>query len=307
MKVLNAPGGVTQLRFLPDGQRLIVEANAWFHVLTIETGESIPLSSSKKVLPADWNFRQSHEVAVPSAGDWFYVIGDGYLRSFLLKDCSPRPVPEIHNNFRHVAVSASADRVLAVVPGTYSGNIPWKPMRLCAIDTSPTGDQARFDMPLPPEYQRLVGILPDGKRFVTLEDMKIRIRDLSDGRELASGKHKIHGGDWAQLSPDGRHVGTLGRHSMYVTDLEPLAKPRLISGSSNNNNFISFAFHPANGTMAVIHGGPTLVKIYDVATLKQTLVYKWKLGPLGAVTFSPDGLLGAAGSADGQIVIWDVD
>lgn len=74
-----------------------------------------------------------------------------------------------------------------------------------------------------------------------------------------------------------------------------------------SHHFVSFAFHPDGRTLAVIHGGPTLLKVYDLATLRLARTYRWKLGPLGAVTFSPDGMRGAVGSRDGRILLWDVD
>ena len=59
--------------------------------------------------------------------------------------------------------------------------------------------------------------------------------------------------------------------------------------------------------MAVIHGGPTLVTVYDVETLKPVHKWNWKLGPLRSVAYSPDGTVGAASSEDRRIVVWDVD
>ncbi len=35
--------------------------------------------------------------------------------------------------------------------------------------------------------------------------------------------------------------------------------------------------------------------------------WNWKLGPFQSVAYSPDGTVGAAGSEDGRIVVWDVD
>jgi WD40 repeat protein len=159
---------------------------------------------------------------------------------------------------------------------------------------------------VPGGFRTLAGFLPDGNRFVTVEDV-VRIRRVADGEVLASGRHKIAGAAQPHVSADGKFLGTFGYTSMYVVDLETFAKPRRISGTGSFGNFVSFAFRPDSRSMAVIHGGPTLVKNYDLATLAQTHIFKWKLGPLGALTFSPDGLLGAAGSADGRIVLWDVD
>jgi WD40 repeat protein len=115
------------------------------------------------------------------------------------------------------------------------------------------------------------------------------------------------GAQQPQISPDGTRLGLVGYGSMYVWDLTTLEKPRKISGSSNFGDFRSFAFHPNGKTVAVIHGGPTLVKVYDLATLERVQTWKWKLGPLTSVAFSPDGTLGAAGSEDGRIIVWDVD
>ena len=102
-------------------------------------------------------------------------------------------------------------------------------------------------------------------------------------------------------------IGLIGYGKMYFWDLTTLDKPRKIGGSSSFGDFRSFAFHPNGKTVAVIHGGPTLVKVYDLSTLERVRDWKWKLGPLQSVAYSPDGNLGAAGSKDGRIVVWDVE
>jgi WD40 repeat protein len=57
----------------------------------------------------------------------------------------------------------------------------------------------------------------------------------------------------------------------------------------------------------MIHGGPTLVKEYELPGLRLRHRYKWSVGALESVAYSPDGTLGAAGSADGRVVVWDVE
>ena len=67
------------------------------------------------------------------------------------------------------------------------------------------------------------------------------------------------------------------------------------------------------------------IRLWDVQSLKPTLALdaRWyacypdgkmtfskdgrKLGPLQSVAYSPNGDLGAAGSEDWRIVVWDVD
>jgi WD40 repeat protein len=49
------------------------------------------------------------------------------------------------------------------------------------------------------------------------------------------------------------------------------------------------------------------VKVYDLPTLRLRHKYQWKVGPLNSVAYSPDGLLGAAASQEGKVVVWDVE
>jgi WD40 repeat protein len=111
----------------------------------------------------------------------------------------------------------------------------------------------------------------------------------------------------SRISPDGRFVGIIGYHSMYVYDLPKPGKPRRISGSRSSGDFYGFAFHPNGRSIAVIHGGPTLVKEYTLPDLTPLRKRNWKVGPLRAIDYSPDGTMGAAGGRDGRIVVWDAD
>lgn len=65
------------------------------------------------------------------------------------------------------------------------------------------------------------------------------------------------------------------------------------------------AVHP-NGTLACSRTNGT-VCLWDVDNQKLLRTLDWKLGKLVSVAFAPDGGLGAAGTEDGQVVVWDVD
>jgi WD40 repeat protein len=51
----------------------------------------------------------------------------------------------------------------------------------------------------------------------------------------------------------------------------------------------------------------TTVRIWDARTWQEHTTYTWQIGRLLNIAFAPDGLRAAAGSDQGQIVIWDVE
>lgn len=49
------------------------------------------------------------------------------------------------------------------------------------------------------------------------------------------------------------------------------------------------------------------VTLWDADTCEVTRTYDWKAGRLVSVAFSPNGALGAVGTEDGKVIVWDVD
>ncbi|WP_439626699.1 WD40 repeat domain-containing protein [Gemmata sp.] len=65
------------------------------------------------------------------------------------------------------------------------------------------------------------------------------------------------------------------------------------------------AVHP-NGTVACSRNNGT-VCLWNLERCELVRTLDWKLGKLVSVAFAPDGTVGAAGTEDGRVVVWDVD
>ena len=65
------------------------------------------------------------------------------------------------------------------------------------------------------------------------------------------------------------------------------------------------AVHP-RGPIACARTNGT-VTLWDANTRQPARTLDWKTGRLVSVAFSPDGALGAAGTEDGKLIVWDVD
>jgi WD40 repeat protein len=68
---------------------------------------------------------------------------------------------------------------------------------------------------------------------------------------------------------------------------------------------VRIAFHPGGRLLGI--SGSSEVTLLDVDGLRQVASFDWKIGPTCGLAFSPDGTLGAVSSADGRIVVWDID
>ena len=82
-------------------------------------------------------------------------------------------------------------------------------------------------------------------------------------------------------------------------------RPKQLKGESRQH-LTNIAFHPSGRYLAVT-SNDTTVKLYDTATWQLAKTFTWNIGRLRSIAFSPDGLLAAAGSDSGKIVVWDVD
>jgi WD40 repeat protein len=294
MLVLAAGARVTQVRFLPDGRLLVgtwAAGDAELGVWTLPAGPPVRIPLSVRQV---WDGH--NQLAVLGGGDRL-LLGLGGLVTVSTADGQPVPGgPDGPAN--QVIATPDGRRVVAAYPTPDGGTV---------VYGLATGERAWETVHPYTDPQRLVGFLPAGERFAVVGSQQVAVRSFApDGKVEATPYHANSARD-PQLSPNGRHAGIIGYSAMYVYDTAALGKPLSIKGSGNFGNFVGFAFHPAGRALAVIHGGPTLVKLYDLDTLKLRAKLNWKVGKLTCVAFSGDGLLAAAGTEDGRVVVWDVD
>lgn len=296
MLVLDAGARVTQLRFLPDGRLLVgtwAAGDAEVAIWTLPSGPRVAIPLSVRQV---WD--EPNRVAVSPAGDRVYCTF-GALQTH----------------------STTDGRVILGGPLAPASQVVVSPdgQRLVAACLEPNGEtvlvgltaagERVWDAAYPhPRYPRLAGFLPGGDRVVFVGPQhEVVVRPFAADGDDATTRHPSHNVNQVQLSPDGRLLGVIGYGSLYVYDATAPGKPRQIKSKQTFGNFVGFAFHPAGKTLTVIHGGPTLLKLYDLATLTLRTKLNWKVGPLTCVAFSADGLLGAVGTDDGRVVVWDVD
>jgi WD40 repeat protein len=126
--------------------------------------------------------------------------------------------------------------------------------------------------------------------------------------ELATGKclHNFKFRTWVQglrFSPDGSLLAVAAGASISLFDTATGAVVAKLT--SHKKKSMSVAFSPSGRTL-VSGSFDGTVCCWDVPTRKARAVYRWKIGQVEAVAFSPDGMTAAAGG-HADIVIWDID
>jgi WD40 repeat protein len=112
--------------------------------------------------------------------------------------------------------------------------------------------------------------------------------------------------DQMVLSPDGRAVACRTRNTLriYPSSGGWGAVPEI--ANDGKPHFTGVAYHPSGRVLAATSNDKT-VKFYDSASGRLSRTFTWDIGRMRSVCFSPDGLLAAAGSDTGKVVVWDVD
>ena len=195
----------------------------------------------------------------------------------------------------------------------------WQSRRLVRWRQPPTAapvEEWEFKPQASGFYTDQVACNPDGTRVVTHDrESGIAVRDQvyelvvrDPGTGRIGERIPIPGRTVDQLlySPDGSRLVIRGGPSLLAWDARDFArKPQKIRGEGKGH-FTGLAFHPGGRYLAAASNDRT-VKLYDTDTWQLARVFTWDVGRMRSVAFSPDGLVAAAGSDTGKVVIWDID
>jgi WD40 repeat protein len=137
-------------------------------------------------------------------------------------------------------------------------------------------------------------------------DSAIRIRETTSGtvqHELRSDFAYEHPRS-LRFSPDGRLLAAGYGPVLRVWDLA--GEKVLASYQPGQKHLRGLAFSPDSQRLATVSNDAT-VRLWSAPEWTESGGFDWQIGKLTCVDASADGCRMAAGSASGQVVVWDVD
>ncbi|MBN9120926.1 MAG: hypothetical protein J0I06_17535 [Planctomycetes bacterium] len=176
--------------------------------------------------------------------------------------------------------------------------------------------EARLTLPRAAGREPKVAVSPDGERVALgvllptshgLSRSAVWLYSLASGERVGELDALTGGLPALAWSPDGRYVaGVLGAKLVVWSTEDGKSRGELTAGGTRL--FRGPRFHPSGRFLAA--GGANLdggVYCWNVGTWEELIGYRWPVGPVTCVNFSPDGTLAATGGEKGRILVWDVD
>lgn len=153
-------------------------------------------------------------------------------------------------------------------------------------------------------------LAPTGDRFAVFTregwPWRLEIRDASTSAELSVGTYPYsYAARTLRFHPRGEQIAGVNDMTILVWALPTGGNPRLVR-NDNRKHFTALAYHPS-GRLLFATSNDKTVHVFDTASLTRVNRYTWHLDELSAVAVSPDGTLAAAGSANGDVVVWDLE
>jgi WD40 repeat protein len=197
--------------------------------------------------------------------------------------------------------------------GLSNSNLTEGELVLASIQPGGAREEARLPLP---RTTLTAAVSPDGRRVAVAVELPavrgrmrsaVRLLALTDGEqvgELAPSTGSLRSVTW---SPDGRYIaGVLGAKLVVWSAEDGKTRGELEAGGTRL--FCGPRFHPSGRFLAA--GGANLdggVYCWNVGTWEELVGYRWPVGPVVCVNFSPDGTLAVVGGERGRILVWDVD
>jgi WD40 repeat protein len=156
--------------------------------------------------------------------------------------------------------------------------------------------------------------MPEQDRFLLLERKTTPYfhapvyvtRDLRTGATLAEIRPPGNPFINPLPAPTGRLLVARKGARITVSHTDNLGADPVVIRNESGKEFTGLAFHPSGRYLAT-SANDAIVKVYDTTTWNPVRAFHWDIGRLRSVTFSPDGMLAAAGGDRGKMVVWDVD
>lgn len=135
--------------------------------------------------------------------------------------------------------------------------------------------------------------------------MRLEVRDAATAALLAAGSYPYSYAGRLGFHPGGGQVAGINGMTLLAWPLPAGGDPRLVQ-SDNRKHFTALAYHP-DGRRLFVTSNDETVHVFDAHSLDRVGRYTWQLDRLSAVALSADGTLAAAGSAGGDVVVWDLE